>query len=161
MEFRMTRVIEGHLVDPGGRFAIVASRFNELIVSRLLAGALDGLRRHGIDPEERADIIWVPGAYEVPVTVLRAAKTEQYEAVIALGAVIRGSTPHFDMVAGEVTKGVATASMQTGVPCIFGVLTVDSIEQAIERAGTKAGNAGYTAACSAIEMASLFARWGA
>lgn len=156
----MARVIEGHLVDPGGRFALVAARFNELIVSKLVAGALDALRRHGIDEEERADLVWVPGCYEVPVAVQRAARSGQYEAVIALGAVIRGSTPHFDMVAGEVSKGVAAVSLQTGVPCIFGVLTTDTIEQAIERAGTKAGNAGYNAACGAIEMASLFARWG-
>lgn len=154
----MARIIEGHLVDPGGRFALVAGRFNELIVSRLVEGALDGLRRHGIDPDERADVVWVPGAYEIPFAVQELARSESYAAVIALGAVIRGATPHFDMVAGEVTKGVAAVGLQTGVPCIFGVLTVDTIEQAIERAGTKAGNNGYGAACSAIEMASLTAR---
>jgi len=153
----MARIIEGHLVDPGGRFALVAGRFNELIVSKLVDGALDGLRRHGIDPDARADLAWVPGAYEIPFAVQEMARSGEYAAVIALGAVIRGATPHFDMVAGEVTKGVAAVGLQTGVPCIFGVLTVDTIEQAIERAGTKAGNNGYHAACSAIEMASLTA----
>ncbi len=151
----MSRVIEGTMVDPGGRFALVAGRFNELIVSRLVAGAQDGLRRHGIDPDTRSDLVWVPGAYEIPFAVQELARSGEYAAVIALGAVIRGATPHFDMVAGEVTKGVASVGLQTGVPCIFGVLTVDSIEQAIERAGTKAGNNGFHAACGAIEMASL------
>jgi 6,7-dimethyl-8-ribityllumazine synthase len=154
------RVIEGHLVDSGGRFCIVASRFNDFIVSRLIGGAEDALRRHGVDTDARADLVWVPGAYEIPLGVQRAAASGQYAAVIAVGAVIRGSTPHFDMVAGEVTKGVATVGLQTGVPCIFGVLTVDTIEQAVERAGTKAGNIGFNAACSALEMASLVSRWG-
>lgn len=155
----MARVIEGHLVDPGGRFCLVASRFNELITSRLIAGAEDAFRRHGIDPDSRVDLVWVPGAYEIPFASKMAAESGQYAAVIALGAVIRGSTPHFDMVAGEVTKGVATVGLATGVPCIFGVLTTDTIEQAIERAGTKAGNNGYAAGVGAIEMASLRARW--
>jgi 6,7-dimethyl-8-ribityllumazine synthase len=150
------RVLEGTLVDPGGRFAIVAGRFNDFVVNQLVAGCVDGLRRHGIDPEKRVDLAWVPGAYEIPLACQRLARTGEYAAVIALGAVIRGSTPHFDYVAGEVSKGVASAGMATGVPVIFGVLTVDSIEQAIERAGTKAGNNGWKAAMSAIEMASLF-----
>lgn len=153
----MARTIEGHLVDPGGRFALVAARFNELLVSRLVAGAEDGFRRHGIDPDTRVDLVWVPGAYEIPLVVQQLAASGEYAAVIALGAVIRGATPHFDLVAGEVSKGVAQASMATGVPCIFGVITTDTIEQAIERAGTKAGNQGWNAACGAIEMASLLA----
>lgn len=157
----MSRVIEGHLVDPGGRFALVAGRFNEFITARLIAGAQDGFRRHGIDPDERTDLIWVPGAYEIPLAVQVAARSGRYAGVVALGAVIRGATPHFDMVAGEVTKGVATVGLQTGVPCVFGVLTVDTIEQAVERAGTKAGNNGWNAACTAIEMASLLAKLGA
>lgn len=154
----MSRIIEGQLVDPGGRFALVAARFNELLVERLVVGAEDGLRRHGIDPEERSDLIWVPGAYELPFAVREAARSGKYAAVVALGCVIRGATPHFEMVAGAAARGVASVGLETGVPCIFGVLTVDTIEQAIERAGTKAGNNGYHAVCTAIEMASLTAR---
>jgi len=157
----MPKVYEGLLVDPGGRFALVAARFNELITSRLVEGALEGLRRHGVDTEERVDLFWVPGCYEIPLVVQRAAESRRYGAVVALGAVIRGSTPHFDMVAGEVSKGVAAAGMKTGVPCIFGVLTTDTIEQAVERAGTKMGNAGHHAAVGALEMASLMSRWPA
>jgi len=157
----MAHVIEGHLTDPGGRFAIVAGRFNEFITSRLIAGAEDALRRHGIDPEGRLDLYWVPGAYEIPLICRKAAKSGKYAGVIALGAVIRGATPHFDFVSGEAAKGVAVASWDADVPIIFGVLTVDTIEQAIERAGTKAGNAGYNAALSAIEMASLVSKMGA
>lgn len=151
----MPRVIEGHHVDPGGRFAVVASRFNELIVSKLIEGAEDALRRHGVDTDTRMDVIWVPGAYEIPWGCQRVAASDKYAAVIALGAVIRGSTPHFDFVAGEVAKGVAMVSLETRVPIVFGVLTTDTIEQAIERAGTKAGNKGWEAAMGAIEMASL------
>jgi 6,7-dimethyl-8-ribityllumazine synthase len=157
----MARVVEGLLVDPGCRFALVAARFNELITSRLVVGAEEGLRRYGVDTDERVDLFWVPGCYEIPLVVERAAASGKYGAVIALGAVIRGSTPHFDMVAGEVTKGVAMAGQKTGVPCIFGVLTTDTIEQAIERAGTKMGNHGHHAATSALEMASLMSRWPA
>lgn len=156
----MPRVIEGQLTDPGGRFAIVAARFNDFITSRLIAGAEDALRRHGIDPDTRLDLIWVPGAFEIPLACKKLAESGQYGAVLALGAVIRGATPHFDMVAGEAAKGVGQVGLSTGVPVIFGVLTVDSIEQAIERAGTKAGNAGWNAACTGIEMASLFSRLG-
>ena len=151
----MARTFEGQHVDPGGRFAIVAGRFNDFIVGQLLSGAEDGFRRHGIDPAERVDVMWVPGAYEIPLVAQKVAATQRYAAVITLGAVIRGSTPHFDYVSSEVSKGVANASMATGVPIIFGVLTVDTIEQAIERAGTKAGNHGWKAALSGIEMASL------
>lgn len=150
------RVLEGTFVDPGGRFAIVAGRFNEFVVAQLVAGCEDALRRHGVDTESRVDLVWVPGAYEIPIACQKVAATGEYAAVIALGAVIRGATPHFDIVAGAVAKGVASASMDTGVPVIFGVLTVDSIEQAIERAGTKAGNNGWKAGMAAIEMASLF-----
>jgi 6,7-dimethyl-8-ribityllumazine synthase len=151
------RVIEGHLTDSGGRFAIVAARFNEFIVSRLVAGCEDALRRHGIDTDSRVDLVWVPGAYEIPLVARKLADTQRYRAVITLGAVIRGSTAHFDYVAGEVAKGVSSSSLQTGVPIIFGVLTTDTIEQAVERAGTKAGNKGFEAGMTAIEMASLLA----
>lgn len=156
----MPRIIEGSLTDPGGRFAIVAGRFNEFITSRLIDGTEDALRRHGVDTEERLDLVWVPGAYEIPLVCQKLAQTGRYGAVIALGAVIRGSTPHFDYVSAEVSKGVANAGMKTGVPIIFGVLTTDTIEQAVERAGTKAGNAGFKAGMSAIEMVSLFTRIG-
>ena len=153
----MPRVIEGQLVDPGGRFAIVASRFNDFIVSRLIAGCEDALRRHGIDTDSRLDLVLVTGSYEIPFICKNLASSGQYKAVVALGAVIRGSTAHFDYVAGEAAKGVAQAGMASGVPVIFGVLTTDTIEQAIERAGTKAGNKGFEAGMSAIEMASLVA----
>jgi 6,7-dimethyl-8-ribityllumazine synthase len=156
----LPHVIEGRLVDPRGRYAIVASRFNEFIVSRLLEGCLDGLRRHDVDPEERVDLIWVPGSFEIPLVCMKAAASGRYAAVIALGAVIRGGTPHFDYIAAEVAKGVAHASLDTGVPVVFGVLTTDTIEQAVERAGTKAGNKGFDAAVSALEMASLLAAMG-
>ena len=148
-------VVEGGLVVPqGARFALVASRFNHFIVDRLVDGALDAIVRHGGDAS-KITIVRVPGAWEIPVVVARLAQKRSVDAIIALGAVIRGSTPHFDYVAAEVTKGIATVSMQTGVPVAFGVLTTDSIEQAIERAGTKAGNKGWEAAVSAIEMVAL------
>ncbi len=151
----LPRTIEGNHTDPGGRFAIVAGRFNDFITSQLVSGAEDSLRRHGVDIDERLDIVWVPGAYEMPLICQKLAQSGKYTAVISLGAVIRGHTPHFDYVSAEVSKGVATASMATGVPVIFGVLTVDTIEQAIERAGTKAGNNGWKAGLTALEMASL------
>jgi 6,7-dimethyl-8-ribityllumazine synthase len=151
----MARTIEGHLVDTGGRFAIVAGRFNDFITSHLIAGCEDALRRHGVEVDERVDLIWVPGAFEIPLICKAAAESGRYSAVIALGAVIRGSTPHFDYVASEVSKGVAHVSLDAGVPVIFGVLTTDTIEQAVERAGTKAGNKGFEAGMSALEMASL------
>lgn len=153
----MARIIEGKLVDPGGRFAIVASRFNEFITTRLVDGCEDALRRHGVATDERLDVVWVPGSFEIPLVCKRLAVSGGYAAVVALGAVIRGSTPHFDYVAAEVAKGVAHASMDTGVPIVFGVLTTDTIEQAIERAGTKAGNKGFDAGLAALEMASLLA----
>lgn len=151
----MPRTFEGHLVDPGGRFAIVAARFNAFIVERLVEGAVDGLRRHGIDPEERVDVVWVPGAWELPVVCQRLAASGRYAAIITCGAVIRGATAHFDFVAGQAASGISAVAAQTGVPVIFGVITTDTIEQAIERAGTKAGNKGFDAACAAIETASL------
>lgn len=152
----MPRIIEGKLIDPGGRFAVVAGRFNEFVTSRLVGGCEDALRRHGVDTDERLDVIWVPGAFEIPIACQRAAASERYAAVIALGCVIRGATPHFDAVAGEVTKGVAQVALQTGLPVIFGVLTTDTIEQAVERAGTKMGNKGFEAGMAALEMVSLF-----
>ena len=149
------RTVEGQLVVPAGaRFAIVASRFNHFIVDRLVEGALDAIARHGGDPAA-VTIVRVPGAWEVPLIVGRLTASKKVDAVIALAAVIRGSTPHFDYVAAEVSKGSAQASLDSGVPVTFGVLTTDSIEQAIERAGTKAGNKGWDAATSAIEMVSL------
>lgn len=149
------RVIEGNLVvPPGARFALVASRFNHFIVDRLVEGALDAIARHG-GSLGRTSIVRVPGAWEMPTVVGRLAHKKSVDAIITLGAVIRGSTPHFDYVAAEVTKGIATVSLQTGVPVTFGVLTTDSIEQAVERAGTKHGNKGWEAAVSAIEMLAL------
>ena len=148
------RVFEGFLKGEGLRFAIVVSRFNEFISSKLLSGAWDCLTRHGV-AEADIDVAWVPGAMEIPLVAQRLAGSARYDAVICLGAVIRGSTPHFDYVAGEVAKGVAKVQLDTGVPVIFGVLTTDTIEQAVERAGTKAGNKGWDAALSALEMANL------
>jgi 6,7-dimethyl-8-ribityllumazine synthase len=149
------RTLEGSLVVPtGARFAIVASRFNHFIVDHLVSGAVDGLLRHGADAKN-VTIVRVPGAWEVPVAVQRLCASKKVDAVIALAAVIRGATPHFDYVAGEATKGIAIAQGQTGIPVAFGVLTTDTIEQAVERAGTKAGNKGWDSALSAIEMVSL------
>lgn len=147
-------IFEGKLVAEGLKIAIVVGRFNEFISSKLLGGALDGLRRHGVK-EGDVDVAWVPGAFEIPLVAKKLAKSDKYDAVICLGAVIKGSTPHFDYVCAEVSKGVASVSLSTEKPVIFGVLTTDSIEQAIERAGTKAGNKGYDAAVTAIEMANL------
>lgn len=155
----MGRVFEGDLVGRGLRFAVVVSRFNEFISSRLLGGAKDALVRHGV-PEDNLDVAWVPGAYEIPLVAKKMAETGEYSAVICLGAVIRGATPHFDYVAAEVSKGVASVGLDTGVPVIFGVITADNLEQAIERAGTKSGNKGFDAATSAIEMANLVRRIG-
>jgi 6,7-dimethyl-8-ribityllumazine synthase len=136
------------------RFAIVASRFNDMITRRLLSGALDALARHGAD-EDQIDVAWVPGAFELPMVAQRLAESGRYDAVICVAAIIRGATPHFDYVAAEASKGIAKVGLDTGVPTIYGVVTADSIEQAIERAGTKAGNRGVDAARSAIEMANL------
>lgn len=149
------KTIEGKLDAKGLKFGIVISRFNEFISSKLLSGCLDGLNRHGAE-EENIEIIWAPGAFEIPVIASRLAQSNKYHAVICLGAVIRGGTPHFDYVAAEVSKGIAQVSLQSGKPVIFGVLTTDSLEQAIERAGTKGGNKGFDAALAAIEMANLF-----
>jgi 6,7-dimethyl-8-ribityllumazine synthase len=146
---------EGHLSAQGGKFCIVASRFNSFIVDQLEAGAIDALVRHGAD-KASIHLVKAPGAFELPMVVQRVAASKKYDAIIAVGAVIRGGTPHFEYVAGECVKGIASVSLQYNVPVSFGVLTVDSIEQAIERAGTKAGNKGAEAAMSAIEMVSLF-----
>ena len=152
----MPRVIEAQLIATGLRFGIVVSRFNEFITSRLLAACTDTLRRHGAE-EESIEVIWCPGAYEIPFVAKYAASSGRYDAVICIGAVIRGSTPHFGYVAGESAKGIAQVGLETGIPTIFAVLTTDTIEQAVERAGTKAGNKGADAAITAIEMANLTA----
>lgn len=148
------KTFEGKLIAEGLRFGIVVARFNEFIGGKLLSGAFDAINRHGGNDENIA-VAWVPGAFEIPLTAKRMAKSGNYDAIICLGAVIRGATPHFEMVAGEVTKGVALVGLETGIPIVFGVLTTDTIEQAIERAGTKAGNKGFDAAVTAIEMANL------
>jgi 6,7-dimethyl-8-ribityllumazine synthase len=148
------KVYEGKLISEGKRYGIVVGRFNEFIGGKLLAGALDGLRRHGVSDDD-IEISWVPGAFEIPLIAKKMATSEKYDAVICLGAVIKGSTPHFDYVSSEVSKGVAHVSLETGIPVIFGVLTTDTIEQAIERAGTKAGNKGFDAAVTAVEMVNL------
>ncbi len=151
----MMQRIEGALkVDSGQRFALLVSRFNSFVTQQLEYGAVDGLKRHGAT-EEQIDIVYSPGAYEIPLIARQIARSGRYDAVICLGAVIRGGTPHFDYVAGEVAKGIAQVGLETGVPVVFGVLTTDSIEQAIERAGTKAGNKGFDAAMTAMEMAQL------
>lgn len=148
------KTIEGNYLAKDLKFGIVISRFNEFIGSKLLGGAIDGLLRHGAAQED-IEVAWVPGAFEIPLVAQKMAAGGKYNAVICLGAVIRGSTPHFDYVASEVSKGVAHVSLDAGIPVIFGVLTTDSIEQAVERAGTKAGNNGFNAAVSAIEMVNL------
>lgn len=150
----MANVYQGQLVAGKHRFGVVVSRFNEFITSKLLGGCLDALARHGVDTDA-VDVAWTPGSFEVPVIAKRMAESGRYAAVICLGAVIRGSTPHFDYIAAEVSKGIGHISLATGVPVIFGVITTDTLEQAIERAGTKAGNKGADAAVSAIEMANL------
>ena len=150
----MPKVIQGDLSAKGGKFGIVASRFNDFITARLLEGAIDALIRHGASDAD-IDVVRVPGAYEIPLAAQAMARTKKYHAVICLGAVIRGATPHFEYVSAEVSKGVATASLDAGLPVVFGVLTTDTIEQAVERAGTKSGNKGWDAALSAIEMANV------
>ena len=147
-------VIQGNVLGQGMKIALVASRFNEFIVSRLLSGAEDGLVRHGV-AEEDIDAYWVPGAFELPLLAQKLAQSGRYDAVICLGAVIRGSTSHYELVCSETAKGIAQASMHSGVPVLFGVITTENIEQAIERAGTKAGNKGFDCARSAIEMVNL------
>ncbi len=148
------RTFEGMLTGRGRRFGIVVSRFNQFIGTRLLDGAVDGLLRHEVD-RDAIDVAWVPGAFEIPLAASRMARTGSYDAVICLGAVIRGATPHFDYVSAEVSKGIASVGLETGVPVTFGVLTTDTIEQAIERAGAKSGNKGFEAAMTAIEMVNL------
>lgn len=153
----MSKIIEGYLSAEGKKFAIVVSRFNELISEKLLEGAMDCLKRNDAD-DKNVTIIRVPGSFEIPLIAQKAAKSGKYDAVICLGAVIRGDTPHFDYVASEVSKGVAQASLSSEIPVVFGVITSDSIDQAIERAGTKSGNKGWDAALSAIEMADLITK---
>ena len=148
------KVLEGNLVAEGLKIGIVAARFNEFIVSKLIGGAEDALKRHGVR-EEDIELAWVPGAFEIPLIAQKMAHSKKYDAVICLGAVIKGATSHYDYVCAEVSKGIATVSLNSNIPVMFGVLTTDSIEQAIERAGTKSGNKGYDAAVTAIEMANL------
>ena len=152
------RILEGKLVAPEGmKAAVIASRFNEIIVNKLLGGAVDGLVRHGVE-EENITAVWVPGAFEIPTAAAKLAKSGKYHAVICVGAVIRGETSHYDYVCSEVSKGIAQVSLSTGVPVLFGVITTENIEQAIARAGRKAGNKGYDCALSAIEMVNLMAQ---
>ncbi|MFA3782729.1 6,7-dimethyl-8-ribityllumazine synthase [Melioribacteraceae bacterium 4301-Me] len=153
----MNNLIEGHLSAKGKRFALIVSRFNEFISKNLHAGAIDCLLRHGAE-EKNITTIYVPGAFEIPLIAKKVSLSKNFDAVVCLGAVIRGDTPHFDYIAAEVSKGIANVGLETGVPVIFGVITSDTIEQAIERAGTKAGNKGWDAALSAIEMADLLTK---
>jgi 6,7-dimethyl-8-ribityllumazine synthase len=150
----MPRVLEAKLLAEGKKFALIMSRFNDFISEKLVAGALDGLRRSGARDED-IDLVKVPGAFEIPLLAKKMAAKKNYDAIICLGAVIRGATPHFDYVSAEVSKGIAAVSLEADIPVIFGILTTDTIEQAIERAGTKAGNKGWSAAMSAVEMANL------
>ena len=157
---RQIQVLEGKVVAPEGlKVGIIASRFNEIIVNKLLGGAVDGLVRHGVE-EENITAAWVPGAFEIPTAAQKMAKSGKYDAVICLGAVIRGSTSHYDYVCNEVSKGIAAVSLDSGIPVMFGILTTENIEQAIERAGTKAGNKGYDCALGAIEMVNLIREIG-
>ncbi len=155
----MSKQYQGTLLGRGLKFAIVISRFNDFISNRLLSGAQDALQRHGVNADD-IDIAWTPGAFEEPLVAKKLAQTDRYAAIICLGAVIRGGTPHFDYIASEVSKGIAAVTLETGVPVIFGVITADTLEQAIERAGTKAGNKGFDAAVAAIEMANLIKEMG-
>ena len=148
------KLFEGNVIGNGMKIGIVAARFNEFIVSKLIGGAEDALVRHGVETDD-IELAWVPGAFEIPIVAQKMAQSGKYDAVLCLGAVIKGSTSHYDYVCAEVSKGVAAVGLNTGVPTMFGVLTTDNIEQAIERAGTKAGSKGYDAACAAIEMADL------
>ncbi len=149
------RIVEGNYEAKGLKFAVVVSRFNELITRKLIEGATDGLKRHGCVDDD-INVYYVPGAFEIPSVAKKLAQSKTFDAVVCLGAVIRGATPHFDYIANEVSKGIAAVSLETGVPVIYGVVTADSIEQALERAGTKLGNRGFDAAMSAIEMANLY-----
>lgn len=153
----MAKIINADMIAKGRKFAVVVSRFNEFLSSKLVEGCLDTLVRHGA-AENVQEVVWVPGAFEIPLIALKMAKSKKYDAVICLGTVIRGATPHFEFIASEAAKGVAKVALDTGVPCVFGVITADNLEQAIERAGTKDGNKGRDAALSAIEMANLYAK---
>ncbi len=153
----MSQIFEGVLVGKGLKFGVVVSRFNEFITKKLLEGAQDALLRHDVSQED-IDIAWVPGAFEIPLVAKKLAESKKYHAIICLGAVVRGATPHFEYVAAEVSKGIAKVGLETGMPVIYGVITADTLEQAIERAGTKAGNRGFNAAVDAIEMANLLKR---
>ena len=148
-------LFEGMLLGKGLKFGVVASRFNEFITRKLLEGAQDAMLRHGVGQED-IDVAWVPGSFEIPIVAKKLAQTKRYDAVICLGAVIRGGTPHFDYISAEVTKGIAVVGLETGLPVIYGMITAETLEQAIERAGTKEGNQGFKAASAAIEMANLF-----
>lgn len=154
----MYNTIKGDLIAKGQKYCIVIARFNEFIGSKLLGGAVDELVRHGVE-EKDIDVVWTPGAFEIPLVSKKCALTKKYDAIITLGAVIRGQTPHFDYVAAEISKGIANVALETGIPVLFGVLTTDNLEQAIERAGTKAGNKGSDAAKSAIEMVNLLSNF--
>jgi len=153
----MTKTVEGNLIAKGKKFGIIASRFNDFITKELVSGSIDTLVRHGVEDKDLL-VVWVPGAFEIPLIAQRLAKTKSYDAIICLGTVIRGSTPHFEYIASEVAKGIAKVSQDTGLPVIFGIITADTIEQAVERAGAKEGNKGRDAALSAIEMANLLTR---
>jgi len=153
-EATMSNVFEGALLGKGLKIGVVVARFNEFITGKLLSGAKDALLRHGV-VEENIDVAWVPGSFEIPLVAQKLAQSKKYDAVICLGTVIRGATPHFEYIAAEVSKGIAKIGLDTGIPVIFGVITADTLEQAIERAGTKSGNKGFDAAVSAIEMANL------
>ena len=155
----MSKILEGVLLGKGLKFGVVVSRFNEFITRKLLEGAQDALLRHGVN-EDDIEIAWVPGAFEIPQVAQKLAQSQKYNAIICLGAVIRGGTPHFDYIASEVTKGIARVGLDTGLPVIYGVITTDTLEQAIERSGTKAGNRGFEAAVNAIEMANLVKSMG-
>ncbi|MFC1904730.1 6,7-dimethyl-8-ribityllumazine synthase [Chloroflexota bacterium] len=150
----MSKLFEGMLLGKGLKFGLVVSRFNEFLTKKLLEGAEDALLRHGVNKED-IEIAWVPGAFEIPLVAMKLAETKRYDAIICLGAVIRGGTPHFEYIAAEVTKGVAKVGLEAGMPAIYGVITADTLEQAIERAGTKEGNKGFQAAANAIELANL------
>ena len=155
----MSKLFEGALLGKGLKFGVVVSRFNEFITKKLLEGAQDALLRHGVS-EEDVDIAWVPGSFEIPLVAKKLAQTKRYDAVICLGAVVRGATPHFEYIAAEVTKGIAKVGLETGLPVSYGIITADTLEQAIERAGTKEGNKGFDAAVNAIEMANLLRNIG-
>lgn len=155
----MSKQYEGMLLGEGLKFGVVISRFNEFFSKKLLDGAQDGLLRHGVKDDD-IEVAWTPGSFEIPIIAQKMAQTKKYDAIICLGAVIRGSTPHFDYIAGEVSKGIAKINLNTGVPVIYGVITTDNLEQAIERSGSKVGNKGYNAAVSAIEMANLVKSMG-